>query len=114
MSNSRSLAELDGSIRTFRCTNGVIGDGVRFRCPSCPPEHQHSIVVTWSGGSLFPSGSVWRLVGTPEIATLTLQPSINCDVAPTYPEGWDEQDKAEDARERCRFHGFVTNGQVTW
>lgn len=56
---------------------------------------------------------MWRLVDA-NIATLTLQPSINCDVRPEYSESWSQREIEENERTRCKFHGFVTNGEVTW
>jgi hypothetical protein len=108
-----SLKELGGRIARFERPKGV-SEGVVFRCPTCPDEWRHSIVVTWSGPSLYPSGAVWTLESAPETSALTLSPSINCDVPPVYPPGWSDEDKREDERTRCRFHGWVKNGKATW
>lgn len=109
--NERPLFELNGRITKID-NQGQICEGVVFLCPLCP--WTHSIIATWSGPSLYQSGAVWRLQSAPEIDVLTLSPSINCDVPPVYPDGWSEEDKKEDEETRCRFHGWVQNGKVSW
>jgi hypothetical protein len=111
--NERWLRELNGNIRQIQQSSGTT-TAVRFTCPKCPEEYRHSITVSWAGPSLFRSGAVWKLESAPDIDVLTLSPSINCDVQPTYPDDWDAEDRAEDERTRCKFHGFVQNGMVRW
>lgn len=89
--NRRKLSELDPDW-------GPI-DGARalmFECPICEGPKSHSIAVTFEPPSPFPSGALWRLVdANPD--TCTIQPSIDLSSSNT-----------------CTFHGFVTNGEVTW
>lgn len=74
--------------------------GVQFDCPICP-ANEHRLFVPWSHGD---KSQKWRAnhplwEKTSEgfnFETLTLSPSI-----------WYQSDP-------CNFHGYVTNGQVTW
>jgi hypothetical protein len=111
--SERTLAELDASIRTIRNENGN-SVGVRFRCPTCPDSHRHHVTVTWSGPSLYEGGAVWKLESAPELAVLTLSPSVNCDVPQIYSDAWTEEEKREAEKTRCRFHGWVRDGKVIW
>ncbi len=95
-----SLKDLDGRIARFRALDAKApSDGVSFNCPSCPPERRHKIAVNWSGPSIVAGGDLWKLESAPDVAALTLSPSINCDVG--RPDG-------------CRFHGWVRKGIVQW
>lgn len=89
--NSRPLSELDPDWGTI--------DGARsltFDCPVCTGNDAHSIAVTFEPPSPFPSGALWKLVDASQ-DTCTVQPSIDVTSSGS-----------------CSFHGFVTNGQVTW
>jgi hypothetical protein len=107
------LSELNGRLRQIKQPSGLT-EALSFTCPTCPEERRHTITVPWSGPSIFRSGDVWKLESAPEIDVLTLSPSINCDVPPEYGPGWSDEEKAEDERKRCRFHGWVRNGMVRW
>lgn len=91
--NSIPLVELDP--HWFQ-RNGR-AEGVVFDCPACvEPKRGHAIGVTWCAPSIHTSGAVWK-VDRLCFGNMTLTPSINCD----HGNG-------------CTFHGFVTNGIVTW
>jgi hypothetical protein len=100
--NRRKLSELDPDVGPLVNEDGTRSEGVTFDCPACEGLRSHSIYVPWSGVSPFPSGAMWKLVDA-NLATLTLTPSVDLDSA----------NHSEDPN-RCRFHGFVTNGEVTW
>jgi hypothetical protein len=70
----------------------------RFDCPVCSSPHH--IAVATSAPSLSPTGYIWTHVGGDDFTNLTVNPSINCDV----PE----------LKTRCKFHGFIRNGMVSW
>lgn len=60
---------------------------LRFDCPLCDPTHE--IKVRFGPGA-------WTKIAGDSISNVTIQPSIRC-IMPN-----------------CTFHGFVTNGVVTW
>ena len=90
----RRLSELEGEFFDLK-VDGVVGRALHFLCPAC--GGLHSIVAPISGRSPFDSGAMWSLEGTEDIETATLRPSIDCSKSGS-----------------CSFHGFVTNGSVTW
>ena len=76
------------------------GTVIRFVCPVCPSGH--SIIVPWSPPSPLKTGCLWTKVSGSTFEDLTLSPSIDC----TKP--------FEGVPATCRFHGFITDGQVSW
>lgn len=105
--NERPLTELNAEFDTVDQSRGVW-----FDCPLCP--NGHGIYVPWEGKSPFASGAMWQLQSEPDLAVLTLSPSVNCDVAPVWPADWSEEKKALHERTRCKFHGWVQQGKVRW
>jgi hypothetical protein len=68
-----------------------------FDCPACGPTHPwhgHKIRVGFDAQHHEGNGCFWEKTGT-TIKDLTLTPSI-------------------DGTPKCNFHGWVTNGKVTW
>lgn len=111
--NERSLADLGARITSFRGERGV-SVGVVFRCPTCPDDRRHSVIATWAGPSLYESGAAWNLESAPEVAVLTLTPSINLDVPYKLSDRLSEEEKRVQEANRCRFHGWVREGKVLW
>lgn len=68
--------------------------GLFWLCPAC--DVAHNLAVTWQPPSLFPSGAVWKKTGE-TFEDLTLTPSVDATVSGV-----------------CKFHGFITKGDVTW
>lgn len=74
--------------------------GIRFLCPTCKVDYGddcHSIVLPFRGRNVDASingGHQWDVSGT-DSSNLTLKPSVNA------------------AGGGCRWHGWVTNGEVT-
>jgi hypothetical protein len=101
----KKLTELEGRLGGWDDSQGVW-----FKCPSC--NNGHSIYVPFAGASPYKAG-LWTLHSAEDLTTLTLTPSVNLDVPRTDPK-WTDEQKAQYERTRCRFHGFVTNGEVTW
>jgi len=111
--NARKLTDLHGRITRFSRGDGSSPEGVVFDCPSCAKDNRrHSICVTWEQPSLFKSGAVWKLEGAADVVTLTVSPSINCDVPTEYVD--EDTGKREIIESDCKFHGFIRNGEVTW
>lgn len=93
--NSKPLRELDAAFMVLD-EQGISQPVLVFICPACTDGH--SIMVGWTEPSIYPSGAVWKKTGD-TVDDITITPSINCDVGPDS---------------SCRFHGWVTNGVVTW
>lgn len=112
--NARRLSDLHGRITRFTTQDsGASPEGVVFTCPSCEKDNRrHSICVTWEPPSLFASGAVWKLEGSADVETLTVSPSINCDVPIVVVDP--DTGKKETVESDCKFHGFIRNGEVTW
>lgn len=107
------LVELDPKFLARKPTNDVDyphvlehvvtlaeADGIRFLCPKCfmehgGPEGTHQIRIPFVGRGLGPAG--WQVSGT-TFSDLTLMPSI---ALPADGGG-------------CGYHGFVTNGEVSF
>lgn len=83
---SRPLAELDPHWSEDGC--------LIFDCPVCP---QGCCLGVPTREPLRPGGPVWGWNGELDFTKVTLTPSID------YTKG-----------DRCPFHGWVTNGVVTW
>lgn len=110
--NEKPLSELDAHISQLDDEGGG-SRGVWFTCPSCAHQ-RHSIYVPWSGKSPYLSGAIWQLQSEPQLDVLTLSPSVNCDVTPTYHAGMSSEERALQEQSRCRFHGWVQGGKVRW
>ena len=69
-----------------------------FDCPICPAEEKHRFTIaTFDGETLLGANGAkrWALTGSPpEWDFVSLSPSI-------------------DLHERCCWHGFITNGEVS-
>ena len=91
---SKPLSELEPEFYDLQHERGVTRV-LYFECPACTPGH--GIEVGFSGPSIFASGAAWRLLTAEDAATATLTPSIDCTHGGS-----------------CSFHGFVTNGVVSW
>jgi hypothetical protein len=75
--------------------------GIKFQCPTCkidyPGEGFHKIILPFRGRGVaaeINGGHTWEVSGS-SYGDLTLKPSVNA------------------AGGACRWHGFVTNGEVT-
>ena len=88
---TKKLAELEPEFEDVE-HGGKFCRALTFTCPACDG---HAIMVPFAGASPFDSGAMWRLQGAEDISTATLIPSIH-------------------VRSGCGFHGFVTNGEVSW
>lgn len=108
--SSRSLVSLDGHFGDLTHERGS-AHGVWFDCPTCNPAH--GIFVPFAGVSPYRDGP-WTLQGPPDLDVLTLTPSVNLDMPREWPKEWPDERKALAEANRCKFHGFVTKGQVTW
>ncbi len=76
-------------------------EGIRFHCPICrggegEGHERHSLVITWEPPSIHTSGAVWTKTGN-TFDNLTVTPSIDATRGG-----------------HCKFHGFITQGVVTW
>lgn len=69
-----------------------------FDCPKCPADEKHRFTIpTIDGAAITYAGGAkrWGLTGEPPAwETVSLSPSI-------------------DLQERCRWHGFITEGKAT-
>jgi hypothetical protein len=79
-----------------------------FICPLCPSGH--SIAVAFEGASYSTGGEIWKKTGS-TLEDISVTPSINCDcdIDVKQPDGTTKK-----VRSSCKFHGFVTNGQVIY
>ena len=66
----------------------ILEEGMKFDCPAC--ESPHGIRVYWAGTH----DVLWEMRGQ-NFDDVSITPSI--DGTPT-----------------CKFHGYVTNGMVSW
>lgn len=91
---SKPLADLDPHWNQY---------GLVFDCPVCADGH--GIMPQFWGEPIYPSGAIWRLTsgckGGP-FENVSVEPSINCTV------------RRDGGPTGCAFHGWVTNGRVTW
>lgn len=79
--------------------------GLLFECPM--PECSHSIIVWFRDSGVPPSASPkprWVAQGD-SIDTLTLNPSINCDVPYIDEKGLTHPSS-------CKWHGFISGGSA--
>lgn len=83
-------------------TGGVEGRDRAVLIFECPIHGDHYLSVPLrnplDGGPpvpWFPSGATWQLVGAPDFATLTLEPSIH----------------VLGGENDCEWHGFIRNGR---
>ena len=102
--SEKKLTELEPEWHEMKHENGSC-KGLIFDCPSCG---NHSIFVPYEGQSPFPSKAMWKKFGS-TFEDVSFNPSIDLTSTPRREDETDE----EWAR-RCKFHGFVTLGVVTW
>ena len=106
---TKSLSELNARIISIGGRPNRM-DCLVFDCPVCEGQHDHGIMVSWHKPSQFENGSVWTrtvLAHSEGMEIFSLSPSINCDVP------WKDEAGVEHASD-CKFHGWVTNGMVSW
>jgi hypothetical protein len=108
MNRSRPLFALDPDFGTL---DGA--PSLTFDCPICTGPRAHSILVTFGPPSRFPSGAIWQLLDG-SLDTCTVTPSIDLTAPVEYPPEWTPEMVRQAEANRCTFHGFVTNGMVTW
>ena len=108
----KTLAELNGKIVSLAGRPNR-NDCLLFDCPVCEGvSRSHCILVSFMQPSLFQNGFVWtRTVtassGDGRVESFSLSPSINCDVPFKDADGVEHPSL-------CKFHGWVTNGMVSW
>lgn len=119
--DARFIGNVDVAKKSSRRQDGIEGaQGVMFQCPKCGEGKErgrkdgrgyikgaHYIKVCFSnprGATVAPEAyddnPRWEMSGT-SLEDLTLKPSINCDIP-----------NDDGTPSHCKFHGFVTNGDV--
>jgi hypothetical protein len=102
----KKLTELDGDLYDHMKVGHPTS--LWFQCPICPCGHY--IAVAFQGTSYSQNGAVWKKTGS-TLEDVSITPSINCDcdVDVKQPDG-----TIKKVHSSCKFHGWVTNGQVIY
>lgn len=103
--NRLPLTDLNAAWRQVE--GRATADCLVFRCPCCAGKRAHLVIVATRKPAVHPGGSVWKIDGSRDLATLTLRPSIDCSKPVTWLDGTVTPSS-------CSFHGHVRRGVVEW